>query len=78
MAAPMVIPDTERVRKAVTLINALDTGRFSRLLSRILQKLHIKVGIESENDPKSLNVIWAAFKYMNFSCQNPISSHVGQ
>ncbi|XP_032070228.1 COMM domain-containing protein 10 [Thamnophis elegans] len=42
MAAPMVIPDTERVRKAVTLINALDTGRFSRLLSRILQKLHIK------------------------------------
>ncbi|XP_034288691.1 COMM domain-containing protein 10 isoform X2 [Pantherophis guttatus] len=42
MAAPMVIPDTERVQKAVTLINALDTGRFSRLLSRILQKLHIK------------------------------------
>ncbi|XP_039222868.1 COMM domain-containing protein 10 [Crotalus tigris] len=42
MAAPMVIPDTERVQKAVILINALDTGRFSRLLSRILQKLHIK------------------------------------
>ncbi|XP_063151393.1 COMM domain-containing protein 10 [Candoia aspera] len=42
MAAPIVIPDTERVRKAVTLINALDTGRFSRLLSRILQKLHLK------------------------------------
>ncbi|XP_070599010.1 COMM domain-containing protein 10 [Erythrolamprus reginae] len=42
MAAPMVIPDTERVQKAVTLISALDTGRFSRLLSRILQKLHIK------------------------------------
>ncbi|KAK9408339.1 COMM domain-containing protein 10 [Crotalus adamanteus] len=38
----MVIPDTERVQKAVILINALDTGRFSRLLSRILQKLHIK------------------------------------
>ncbi|XP_007437649.1 COMM domain-containing protein 10 [Python bivittatus] len=42
MAAPIVIPDTERVRKAVTLINTLDTGRFSRLLSRILQKLHLK------------------------------------
>lgn len=67
-----------RVQKAVTLINDLDTGRFSRLLSRILQKLHIKVGIESENDPKSFNIIWAASKYMNFNCQNATSSHEGQ
>ncbi|XP_062985578.1 COMM domain-containing protein 10 [Elgaria multicarinata webbii] len=42
MAAPIVIPDTASVRKAVSLINAIDTGRFSRLLSRILQKLHLK------------------------------------
>ncbi|XP_053263724.1 COMM domain-containing protein 10 isoform X2 [Podarcis raffonei] len=42
MAAPTVIPDTVSVRKAVSLINAIDTGKFSRLLSRILQKLHLK------------------------------------
>nr|XP_020635708.1 COMM domain-containing protein 10 isoform X1 [Pogona vitticeps] len=42
MAAPIVIPDTGSIRKAVLLINTIDTGRFSRLLSRILQKLHLK------------------------------------
>uniref|UniRef100_A0A8D0B6V7 COMM domain containing 10 n=1 Tax=Salvator merianae TaxID=96440 RepID=A0A8D0B6V7_SALMN len=42
MAAPGVIPDTGSVQKAVSLINAIDTGKFSRLLSRILQKLHLK------------------------------------
>ncbi|XP_062828236.1 COMM domain-containing protein 10 isoform X2 [Anolis carolinensis] len=42
MAAPMIIPDTGSIRKAVSLINAIDTGKFSRLLSRILQKLHLK------------------------------------
>ncbi|XP_031221508.1 COMM domain-containing protein 10 isoform X2 [Mastomys coucha] len=30
------------MKKAVPLINAIDTGRFPRLLSRILQKLHLK------------------------------------
>ncbi|XP_061458255.1 COMM domain-containing protein 10 isoform X2 [Rhineura floridana] len=30
------------VRKAVCLINFIDTGRFSRLLAHILQKLHLK------------------------------------
>uniref|UniRef100_A0A7M4G193 COMM domain containing 10 n=1 Tax=Crocodylus porosus TaxID=8502 RepID=A0A7M4G193_CROPO len=30
------------VRKAVSLINGTDTGKFPRLLSRILQKLHLK------------------------------------
>ncbi|XP_015271773.1 PREDICTED: COMM domain-containing protein 10, partial [Gekko japonicus] len=42
MAAPIVIPDTASVRKAVSFINTIDTGKFSRLLSRILQKLHLK------------------------------------
>ncbi|KAJ7335679.1 hypothetical protein JRQ81_013620 [Phrynocephalus forsythii] len=42
MAAPTVIPDTGSIRKAMSLINTIDTGRFSRLLSRILQKLHLK------------------------------------
>ncbi|XP_059580902.1 COMM domain-containing protein 10 isoform X1 [Alligator mississippiensis] len=41
MAAP-VLPDTVSVRKAVSLINGTDTGKFPRLLSRILQKLHLK------------------------------------
>lgn len=31
------------MKKAVPLINAIDTGRFPRLLIRILQKLHLKV-----------------------------------
>jgi len=31
------------IRKAVSLINALDQAKFPLLLSRILQKLHLKV-----------------------------------
>ncbi|XP_073077988.1 COMM domain-containing protein 10 isoform X6 [Manis javanica] len=31
-----------RMKKAVSLINAIDIGRFPRLLTRILQKLHLK------------------------------------
>ena len=31
------------IKKAVALINGLDTAKFPLLLSRILQKLHIKV-----------------------------------
>ncbi|XP_043831477.1 COMM domain-containing protein 10 isoform X2 [Dromiciops gliroides] len=30
------------MKKAVSLVNAVDTGRFPRLLTRILQKLHLK------------------------------------
>lgn len=33
------------MKKAVSLINAIDIGRFPRLLTRILQKLHLKVCI---------------------------------
>ena len=32
-----------RIRRAVGLINQLDDGKFPLLLSRILQKLHLKV-----------------------------------
>uniref|UniRef100_A0ABI7ZNL4 COMM domain containing 10 n=1 Tax=Felis catus TaxID=9685 RepID=A0ABI7ZNL4_FELCA len=31
------------MKKAVSLINAIDIGRFPRLLTRILQKLHLKL-----------------------------------
>ena len=33
------------LKKAAGLINSLDSGRFARLLSRVLQKLHLKVSI---------------------------------
>eukprot|EP00062_Callorhinchus_milii_P012366 gi/632959329/ref/XP_007895560.1/ PREDICTED: COMM domain-containing protein 10 isoform X2 [Callorhinchus milii] len=32
----------ESIKRAVVLINGIDTGKFPRLLSRILQKLHLK------------------------------------
>ena len=31
------------VKRAVTLINAMDQNKFPRLLSRVIQKLHLKV-----------------------------------
>ncbi|XP_020823032.1 COMM domain-containing protein 10 isoform X2 [Phascolarctos cinereus] len=46
MAAPagtqLILPETHSMKKAVSLVNAVDTGRFPRLLTRILQKLHLK------------------------------------
>uniref|UniRef100_A0A673HSS0 COMM domain-containing protein n=1 Tax=Sinocyclocheilus rhinocerous TaxID=307959 RepID=A0A673HSS0_9TELE len=37
------------IKEAVTHINSIDSSKFSRLLSRILQKLHLKVSV-CEND----------------------------
>ncbi|XP_026855552.1 COMM domain-containing protein 10 isoform X1 [Electrophorus electricus] len=37
-----IVKDTQSIREAVTYINAVDSSKFSRLLSRILQKLHLK------------------------------------
>lgn len=31
------------IKEAVSLINTIDLNKFSRLISRILQKLHLKV-----------------------------------
>ncbi|XP_074137648.1 COMM domain-containing protein 10 isoform X3 [Sminthopsis crassicaudata] len=46
MAAPagtqLILPETPSMKKAVSLVNEVDTGRFPRLLTRILQKLHLK------------------------------------
>ena len=33
------------LKKAAALVNGVESGKFSRLLSRVLQKLHLKVGI---------------------------------
>ncbi|XP_034511794.1 COMM domain-containing protein 10 isoform X1 [Ailuropoda melanoleuca] len=38
----LILPESPSMKKAVSLINAIDTGRFPRLLTRILQKLHLK------------------------------------
>lgn len=37
-----VIKDTQSIKEAVTFINAIDVNKFSRLISRIIQKLHLK------------------------------------
>ncbi|XP_034780625.2 COMM domain-containing protein 10-like isoform X1 [Acipenser ruthenus] len=37
-----IIKETQSIKQAVTLINGIDPGKFPRLLSRILQKLHLK------------------------------------
>ncbi|KAM7415971.1 hypothetical protein PAMA_018171 [Pampus argenteus] len=37
-----IIKDTQSIKEAVTFINAIDVNKFSRLISRIIQKLHLK------------------------------------
>ena len=33
------------IKEAVAFINAIDVNKFSRLISRIIQKLHLKVSL---------------------------------
>ncbi|XP_037757512.2 COMM domain-containing protein 10 isoform X2 [Chelonia mydas] len=58
MAAP-IIPESGSIKKAVLLINMIDTGKFPRLLSRILQKLHLKA--ESSFSEEEEEKLQAAF-----------------
>ncbi|XP_072372597.1 COMM domain-containing protein 10 isoform X2 [Scyliorhinus torazame] len=37
-----IVKETQSIKQAVMLINGIDAGKFPRLLSRILQKLHLK------------------------------------
>ncbi|XP_047448641.1 COMM domain-containing protein 10 [Mugil cephalus] len=37
-----VIKETQSIKEAVTYINGIDLNKFSRLISRIIQKLHLK------------------------------------
>ncbi|XP_050974047.1 COMM domain-containing protein 10 isoform X1 [Labeo rohita] len=37
-----IIPETQSIKEAVIHINSIDSSKFSKLLSRILQKLHLK------------------------------------
>ncbi|XP_053276387.1 COMM domain-containing protein 10 [Pleuronectes platessa] len=37
-----IIKETRSIKEAVTFINTIDVNKFSRLISRIIQKLHLK------------------------------------
>ncbi|XP_031304718.2 COMM domain-containing protein 10 isoform X2 [Camelus dromedarius] len=41
-SAVLILRESPSMKKAVSLINEIDIGRFPRLLTRILQKLHLK------------------------------------
>ncbi|EDM14411.1 COMM domain containing 10, isoform CRA_c [Rattus norvegicus] len=58
-SAALILPQSPSMKKAVPLINAIDTGRFPRLLSRILQKLHLKA--ESSFSEEEEEKLQAAF-----------------
>ncbi|XP_064390371.1 COMM domain-containing protein 10-like [Halichondria panicea] len=42
MASQEIFQATPKLKKASSLINRLESGRFSKLLSRVLQKVHLK------------------------------------
>ncbi|XP_064293822.1 COMM domain-containing protein 10 isoform X3 [Phalacrocorax carbo] len=51
------------IRRAVSLLNAVDSGRFPRLLSRLLQKLHLKVESSfSEEEEEKLQIAFSLEK----------------
>nr|AAY18869.1 PTD002 [synthetic construct] len=57
--AALILRESPSMKKAVSLINAIDTGRFPRLLTRILQKLHLKA--ESSFSEEEEEKLQAAF-----------------
>ncbi|GFY29108.1 hypothetical protein TNCV_4722361 [Trichonephila clavipes] len=73
MSAPMFVKNA-RIQKAVTLINNLDSSKFPLLLTRILQKIHLKCqvsytawiafgfGYPSNRDP---NGVWSQLIQIN-------------
>ncbi|XP_062045271.1 COMM domain-containing protein 10 isoform X4 [Lepus europaeus] len=58
-SAALLLREGPSMKKAVTLINAIDGGRFPRLLTRILQKLHLKA--ESSFSEEEEEKLQAAF-----------------
>ncbi|XP_030093007.2 COMM domain-containing protein 10 [Serinus canaria] len=62
MAAP-IVPESDSIRRAVSLLNAVDPGRFPRLLSRLLQKLHLKAeSTFSEEEEEKLQIAFSLEK----------------
>ncbi|XP_069481638.1 COMM domain-containing protein 10 isoform X1 [Ambystoma mexicanum] len=61
--AAVIIPESASIKQAVSLINVIDTGKFPRLLSRILQKLHLKAERSfSEDEEEKLQVTFSLEK----------------
>ncbi|XP_069633273.1 COMM domain-containing protein 10 isoform X3 [Haliaeetus albicilla] len=61
--AASVVPESDSIRRAVSLLNAMDAGRFPRLLSRLLQKLHLKAeSIFSEEEEEKLQIAFSLEK----------------
>ncbi|KAM9587424.1 COMM domain-containing protein 10 isoform 3-T5 [Morphnus guianensis] len=61
--AASVVPESDSIRRAVSLLNAMDPGRFPRLLSRLLQKLHLKAeSIFSEEEEEKLQIAFSLEK----------------
>nr|XP_044989871.1 COMM domain-containing protein 10 isoform X5 [Jaculus jaculus] len=59
----LILPESPSMKKAVSLINAIDIGRFPRLLIRILQKLHLKAESSfSEEEEEKLQVAFSLEK----------------
>ncbi|XP_028911523.1 COMM domain-containing protein 10 isoform X1 [Ornithorhynchus anatinus] len=62
-ATATILRESPSVKKAVSLINTIDTGRFPRLLSRILQKLHLKAENSfSQEEEEKLQVAFSLEK----------------
>ncbi|XP_060033387.1 COMM domain-containing protein 10 isoform X6 [Erinaceus europaeus] len=55
----LILRESPSMKKAVLLINEIDIGRFPRLLTRILQKLHLKT--ESSFSGEEEEKLQAAF-----------------
>ncbi|XP_055555490.1 COMM domain-containing protein 10 isoform X2 [Falco biarmicus] len=61
--AASVVPESDSIRRAVSLLNAVDPGRFPRLLSRLLQKLHLKAeSTFSEEEEEKLQIAFSLEK----------------
>ncbi|XP_069082772.1 COMM domain-containing protein 10 isoform X1 [Pleurodeles waltl] len=61
--AAVIIPESPSIKQAVSLINMIDTGKFPRLLSRILQKLHLKAERSfSEDEEEKLQAAFSLEK----------------
>uniref|UniRef100_A0A8V0XYZ3 COMM domain containing 10 n=1 Tax=Gallus gallus TaxID=9031 RepID=A0A8V0XYZ3_CHICK len=61
--AASVVPETDSIRRAVLLLNAVDPGRFPRLLSRLLQRLHLKAETSfSEEEEEKLQIAFSLEK----------------
>ncbi|XP_063996181.1 COMM domain-containing protein 10 isoform X3 [Pogoniulus pusillus] len=61
--AACIVPESDSIRRAVSLLNAVDSGRFPRLLSRLLQKLHLKAESSfSEEEEEKLQIAFSLEK----------------